>query len=174
MPDAEVLTVLADEMDVFMGLRRVEAARTEIGELGPWDGARAEPPAAQPTEPPMAGEGQAVLATWHLMLDAGRGQDGEPHLAGTARRPVARLSAETAAAIGVADGADVTVTRDGLTGDGGTGGAAITLPAEVTEMPDYVVWLPTRSVGSPVRAALRADAGTVVTLSAGDTSGGTE
>jgi len=31
-----------------------------------------------------------VLATWHNLLDSGRMQDGEPNLAGTARRPVAR------------------------------------------------------------------------------------
>ena len=35
-----------------------------------------------------------------MLLDAGRLQDGEPHLAGTARPPVARLSAATAAEIG--------------------------------------------------------------------------
>ena len=46
--------------------------------------------------------GQAVLATWHLLLDAGRLQDGEPHLAGTAKKATAVLSASTAAEVGVA------------------------------------------------------------------------
>lgn len=30
------------------------------------------------------GAGEALLATWHNLLDAGRMQDGEPNLAGTA------------------------------------------------------------------------------------------
>ena len=45
-----------------------------------------------------------------MLLDDGRLQDGEPHLAGTARTPVVRLSAETASAIGAADGDNVTVS----------------------------------------------------------------
>ena len=40
--------------------------------------------AAQP------GPGEAVLAGWRMLLDAGRLQDGEPYLAGTARTPVVR------------------------------------------------------------------------------------
>ena len=58
------------------------------------------------------GTGEAVLAGWRMLLDAGRLQDGEPHLAGTARPPVARLSAATAAEIGAADGDPVTVSTD--------------------------------------------------------------
>ena len=84
------------------------------------------------------GAGQAVLASWRLLLDAGRLQDGEPYLAGTARPPVARLSAATAAEIGVADGDLVTVSTER---------GAITLPLAVTEMPDRVVWLPLNSAG---------------------------
>ncbi len=37
-----------------------------------------------------------MLATWHLMLDSGRLQDGEAFLAGTAARPVARVAAALA------------------------------------------------------------------------------
>ena len=37
------------------------------------------------------------LATWHQLIDAGRMQDGEPYLAGTARPAVARVSPATAA-----------------------------------------------------------------------------
>ena len=44
-----------------------------------------------------------------MLLDAGRLQDGEPYLAGTARPPVVRLSAATAAEIGADDGDLVTV-----------------------------------------------------------------
>ena len=45
-----------------------------------------------------------MLTGWRMLLDEGRMQDGEPHLAGTARKPVVRLSADTAAEIGAADG----------------------------------------------------------------------
>ena len=41
--------------------------------------------------------GEAVLATWHELLDAGRGQDGDEHLAGTAKPARAIMSAATAA-----------------------------------------------------------------------------
>ena len=82
---------------------------------------------------PRPGPGQAVLATWRQLLDDGRMQDGEPYLAGTARPVLARMSAATAAEAGVADGGKVTVATDR---------GALTLPVEVTEMPDRVVWLP--------------------------------
>jgi NADH-quinone oxidoreductase subunit G len=90
-----------------------------------------------------------------MLLDLGSLQDGEEHLAGTARRPVARLSPATAAELGAVDGDSVTVT-----GPIGT----ITLPLVVTPMPDQVVWVPMRSTGSQVRAALGAAPGDVVTL----------
>lgn len=34
----------------------------------------------------------------------------------------------------------------------------------MTDMPDHVVWLPTNSAGSAVRATLHADAGDLVSL----------
>ena len=88
-------------------------------------------------------------------VDAGRMQDGEPFLAGTAPAARARLSAATAEAVGVTDGEPLTVsTRSG----------AITVPAQLTDMPDHVVWLPTNSAGSAVRTTLRVDAGDLVSL----------
>jgi NADH-quinone oxidoreductase subunit G len=60
---------------------------------------------------------------------------------------VARLSASDAERLGVADGADVTVS---------SAYGAVTVPVLVTErMLDGVVWLPTNSVGCAVRAELR-------------------
>ena len=43
----------------------------------------------------------------------------------------------------------------------------IGLPAEVTEMPDGVVWLPTNSIGSSVRRVLGVTSGAVVTVRRG-------
>jgi NADH-quinone oxidoreductase subunit G len=158
LPDVRVLHVLAQAMGVDLGLPDVHAARVELAELGRWDGDRPSAPTVAAVTEPEAGKGEARLASWHLLLDAGRLQDGEPFLAATAKRPVARLAAATAAEIGVGDGDDVTVSS--------THGS-ITLPLVVTAMPERVVWLPTNSAGSAVRATLRTAAGAVVRLTAG-------
>ena len=158
MPDGRVLDVLADAMDVHLGLPDTAAAHREYAGLPPWQGTRAPAPQVPAAPVPAPEAGQAVLATWPMLLDRGRMQDGEPHLAGTARRAVARLSAATAAEVGVAAGEPVTVR---------TGRGAVVLPVEVTPMPDGVVWLPTNSAGSAVRRDLGALAGDVVTLTFG-------
>ncbi|MEE6294419.1 NADH-quinone oxidoreductase subunit G [Georgenia wangjunii] len=155
LSDRQVLTGLADEMGVALGCETLTAVHAQLGELTAWEGERPAVPAGPAGEPPAAAEGEAVLATWKLQLDAGRGQDGDPHLAGTAHRPVVRLSAATAAALGVADGAALTVR-----GPAGT----ITLPLAVTTMPERVVWLPENSPGSSVHEMLGAGAGAVVAL----------
>jgi NADH-quinone oxidoreductase subunit G len=82
-------------------------------------------------------------------------QDGEPYLAGTARRTAARVSGATATAVGVGDGDKVTVA---------TAAGSVTVPVDVVEMVDDVVWLPTNSPGSAVRAELGAGHGSRVTL----------
>jgi NADH-quinone oxidoreductase subunit G len=159
MSDVRVLHSLAEAMGVDLALPDVDAARQEISELGLWDGDRAafEPAAAEPARP---ADGEAVLATWPELLDAGRLQDDEPFLAGTARTPVARVSAATAAGLGVTDGDPVTVSTDR---------GAVTAPVLVTAMPDGVVWLPTNATGVPVRSALAAASGSLVRLAAGST-----
>jgi NADH-quinone oxidoreductase subunit G len=108
-----------------------------------------------PSQPAKPGDGQAVLASWRLLLDAGRLQDGEPHLAGTAHASVARMSAATAAGIGAADDDLVTVRTER---------GEITLPLEVTDMADGTVWLPLNSPGSSVHAQLGVTAGAVVSI----------
>jgi len=157
MPDHRVLDALADRMDVALGLRTIGQVHAEIDQLGAWDGARVPAPDVAAGAPPEIGPGEVVLATWHQLLDAGRCQDGERFLAGTAQRPVARLSAGTAAAVGAVTGDAVTVR---------TAAGQVTLPLVVTPMPDGVVWVPTASTGSMVRTTLRADAGDVVTVTA--------
>jgi NADH-quinone oxidoreductase subunit G len=93
-----------------------------------------------------------------MLLDSGRLQDGEAFLAGTAKRPVARISAATAAGAGVVDGGLLAVSTDAGT---------IQLPVVVTDMPDHVVWLPTNSPGSAVRESLHAGPGALVRLAPG-------
>ncbi|UQX11693.1 NADH-quinone oxidoreductase subunit G [Candidatus Mycobacterium methanotrophicum] len=157
-PDLRVLDTLADEMGIDLGLPTVEAARAELDALGVWAGTRGAVPNVAAAAAPKPAAGQAVLAGWRMLLDAGRLQDGEPHLAGTARTPVVRLSAKTADAIGAADGAEVTVSTDR---------GAITLPLTITEMADNVVWLPLNSPGSAVHRTLGVTAGAVVQIGVG-------
>ncbi|MFF2269948.1 NADH-quinone oxidoreductase subunit G [Cellulosimicrobium cellulans] len=166
MTDHRVLDALADAAGVSLGLGTVDAVRAELDQLvgdGAWDGERAAAPEVETAEPPAVAPGTAVLASWRLLLDDARGQDGERYLAGTAKRPVARLSAATAAAADVFDGDVVRVSTDR---------GAITLPVVVTDMVDHVVWLPLRSPGSSVHATLGAVPGDVVRLETVSTDGG--
>jgi NADH-quinone oxidoreductase subunit G len=155
LSDFRALDMLADQMDVVLGLRGVERVRSEIAELDAWEGSRAVGPGVGAVDPAQPGPGHAVLATWHQLLDAGRLQDDEPYLAGTAHAPVARLSPATAAEVGVSDGAGLEVA---------TARGSITLPAVVTAMPDRVVWLPTNAPASRVRSTLGVGAGAVVSI----------
>ena len=153
--DLEVLGRIADAMDVHLGLPDAAAARREIAGLGSWPGIRPAAPAVPSCPPARPGAGQAVLATWHQLLDTGRMQDGEPFLAGTARPAVARMSAATAAEAGTAGERKVTVTTER---------GSVTVPVQTADMPVGVVWLPAHSAGCEVRRALGAGHGTVVTL----------
>ncbi|HET7310810.1 MAG TPA: NADH-quinone oxidoreductase subunit G [Mycobacteriales bacterium] len=159
LPDARVLDWIAEAMGVTLGTPTAAAVQAEIQQLGGWTGARPADPQEAAGRPENAGGGSAVLATWHLLLDDGRLQDGEPYLAGTRKPAVARLSATTAKEIGAVDGGPVTVQTDR---------GEVTLPVAVTpDMADGVVWLPTCSPGSHVRTALGAGSGDVVRVSAG-------
>jgi len=158
LSDVRVLHVLADAMGTTLGLPDVASARDELDEIGAWDGSPATFVAVTPDPATPAADGEAVLATWPMLLDAGRLQDDEPYLAGTARSAVARMSAGTAAAHGLTDGRPVVVSTDH---------GEITAPVLVTEMPDGVVWLPTNSADVAVRRQLAAGNGSHVRLQAG-------
>ena len=161
MSDHRVLDLLSGEMGEALGVRTLEAARADMRALGPWTGPRATVPAVPPAPRAEASSleaGQAVLATWHHLLDSGRMQDGEPFLAGTAPKAWALLSAKTAATVGLSAGDTVRVS---------VGSDFITVPLTITDMADHVIWLPTNSPGSAVRQALGVDAGTVVSLTKG-------
>ncbi len=161
LTDADVLDAIAGEADIWLGIRGRQAAFDELVELGAWEGTRTAAPAVQ-ADSPVAVESvaTAVLSTWAMLLDQGRLQDGEPYLAGTAHRAVVRLSQATAAGLGLSSGvggAAVTVSTDR---------GEITLPLAVTPMPDGVVWLPSNSYGSPVRAVLGVGNGDLVQIGA--------
>ena len=154
-PDLRVLHFLADEIGVDLGLPTAAAAGEELARLGLWAGPRTAAPQVTPAAPARPGPGEAVLAGWRMLLDAGRLQDGEPYLAGTARAPLVRLSAATAAEIGAAQGDLITV---------GTDRGEITLPLAITDMGDRIVWLPLNSPGSAVHQQLGVTVGALVSI----------
>jgi len=158
LSDSRVLSMIATQIGVVTFAPDVKTQRAELAALGSWDGERAEAPSVPAAEPATVGAGEAVLATWRQLLDRGLLQDGDPFLGATARSAVARLSPATASSVGVADGAEVTISTD-------TG--SVTLPLVVTAMPDGVVWLPANSDGSTPRATLGAGHGDVVRISGG-------
>ncbi|MER6359552.1 NADH-quinone oxidoreductase subunit G [Kitasatospora sp. NPDC001527] len=155
-PDLRVLSMLADALGHRLGLPDVRAARLELDRFAPWEGERPAAPAAHPGLLPRPATGQAVLAGWRLLLDRGSLQEGDPHLAGTRHRAVARISPTTAEEIGAVD---ATALR--LTGPAGS----VTLPLEIgKEMPDRTVWIPLNSTPGGAYRTLGTTIGHLVTI----------
>ena len=136
--DVRVLAMLAKEMKQSLGFADTAAAGKEFRALGTWDGARAAAPTPAPHE--VSQGGNAELISWRLLLDLGSLQEEEPHLAGTARKAIARLSSATAQKHGIG-------TSIKISGEDGT----LILPVEITEMPEDLVWVPENSINSQVR-----------------------
>ncbi|MFF3272877.1 NADH-quinone oxidoreductase subunit G [Streptomyces chrestomyceticus] len=157
LPDARVLHMLADAMDVHLALPDVRAVRRELTALGTWDGTYAADPLETGRALPRPEPGEAVLAGHRLLLDQGRMQEGDEALAGTRHAAVARMSPATAEETGVKDGDLLAVT--------GSAGS-VRLPLAVTPMPDRVVWLPLNSVGGGVAADTGARPGELVKVAA--------
>lgn len=153
--DGRVLQMLADAMDVHLGLPDLRTTRAELDRLGAWDGARAHEPVEVAAGLPRPAAGEAVLAGHRLLLDQGRLQDGDDALAGTRHAAHARVSAATAAEAGVKNG-------DVLAVSGPAG--VVELPLRITEMPDRVVWLPLNSTGSGVASDTGALPGALVRI----------
>ncbi|UDY23908.1 NADH-quinone oxidoreductase subunit NuoG [Nocardioides sp. Kera G14] len=151
LSDARVLDGIAHEL----GVGSEDPARPRVGtSAGPASAGAADvgrhgfPGAGGVLADEVQARGRFHLATWKLMLDNGIMQRGDKDLAATARSAVARLSAASAARLG----ASVTIT-----GDRG----AITLPAEVADLDDDVVWVPANSFGNGVLADLASPGSTV-------------
>ncbi|MFE0514681.1 molybdopterin-dependent oxidoreductase, partial [Streptomyces sp. NPDC058964] len=153
--DARVLQMLADAMDVHLGLPDLRTTRAELNRLGTWDGPRASEPSVTTAVLPRPAAGEAVLAGHRLLLDQGALQEGDEALAGTRHAAHARVSSATAAEAGVKDGDVLAVT--------GPAGVA-EFPVRVTEMPDRVVWLPLNSAGNGVASDAGVLPGTLVRI----------
>ena len=154
MSDHRVLDLLAREIGVDLGTGTVEAVSAELASL----------PAAAPSERPAPADAASasaksptgstlVLSTWHQLVDEGSLQQGEPHLAGTGRVAVARISPATAKRLNLAGVLAISANRS----------TAIELPVAVTDgMVDGVVWVPSKSPGSWVADQLGVRAGETV------------
>jgi NADH-quinone oxidoreductase subunit G len=173
LSDCRVLDTLAVEMDVDLFTQTPAAAAADLarvlnatqiseGYVAEEDPHRSEiqqTKVSAASDNPESGNaasdntksGNAILSTWRQLLDDGSLQVDEPHLAGTARPVVARISAATAKG---RRWAKISTAR-----------GSITLPAEIADLPDDVVWLPGNSAGSHVRATLAAGHGSRVSLS---------
>ena len=149
MADAEVLGMLADAMGARIGPHDVRGIQAQFGALGPWRGARA---AMAPASAAHAKPG-TVLASWRLLLDLGVMQEGEPHLAATARPTVAMINA----ALWQALGSPSRVTVSGPSG-------SVTVDVDVADVIDGVVWLPMNSEGCVINRDLGVQPGDAVQI----------
>lgn len=154
--DARVLAMLADTMDSGIGRGDASELRAEIAQLGHWSGARIPAPDARPAAVTSDG---LRLASWRLLLDRGVMQQGEPHLAATARPSEAVMSPATAAAQGLTEAATITVS---------TSAGSITLPLRLDEVAHDTVWVPMNSSESVILTDLKAVAGATVSVSMGE------
>ncbi|MFC0315941.1 NADH-quinone oxidoreductase subunit G [Gordonia phosphorivorans] len=160
LSDHRVLHALAAAADTDLGCDSGADIHREFAAIGSWRGERVTPPgstAAPSSTPAPAHADTFTLATWRMLLGDGRLQDNEPHLAGTARRPVVRLSPAAAAALHLSDGDPVTCSTER---------GSVTLPLAITDMPDRVVWLPMNAPRAPLPPALAGRSGIDVRVGA--------
>ncbi len=131
MTDLRILAALADAMGGDLGFRTPAAAWLDLAELGAWDGDRPVAPSIPDAGAQAVPDG-LVLASWRQLLDGSSGNDHELALRATARPAVARISPDTAAALGAGD--VVCVAH---------GQRRLMLPVMPTPgMVDGVVWVP--------------------------------
>jgi NADH-quinone oxidoreductase subunit G len=159
LTDTRVLAGISDELDRSLGYRTVDEARSEMREIEPWDGERAEMTSAERPRPPLVSNGSFTVSTWRLLIDDSRAVDGEPHLRATGRRPVAVLSSAALARLGVGTGDSVTVSTEI---------DHLTVPVTAGDIDDAVVWLPSNSGGVSLQERLGVGAGGVVTIRGGE------
>jgi NADH-quinone oxidoreductase subunit G len=153
--DLRILSMIAEEMGISLNLGTVTAAAKEIASLGAWDGARSHFNKVAPQSQPSLNSDQALITSWRRLLDLGTLQEGEEHLAGTARRTVAVISPKRAQAMGVVDGDLLKIS---------TAQGSVTLSALVENIHDDALWAPRNSRGSQLLVNLGVAHGAVVTV----------
>lgn len=161
MSDVRVLAALADAMGSDLGFRTPVQARADFDEICDWEGARAQFEPVENLNP--AKPAGTVLASWHFAMDDARLMDHSGALKQTAPKPVARLSAATAARLGVVDGQTIEI---------GNGERAVRLPLSINaSMVDDVVWAPTNT-GVALLSELGVTPGGSVTVAGVEGTGG--
>ena len=153
--DLRILSMIAEEMGISINLGTVTAATKEIASLGNWDGARTSFNKVAAVAQPSLNADQALITSWRRLLDLGTLQQGEEHLAGTARQTVAVISPKRAQALGVVDGDQLKIS---------TAQGSVTLSALVENIHDDAVWAPRNSRGSQLLVNLGVAHGAVVTV----------
>jgi NADH-quinone oxidoreductase subunit G len=153
--DLRILSMIAEEMGISLNLGTVTSAAKEIASLGVWDGARAQFNKVAPQTQPSLNNDQALITSWRRLLDLGTLQEGEEHLAGTARRTVAVISPKRAQSMGVVDGDQLKIS---------TPQGSVTLSALVENIHDDAIWAPRNSRGSQLLVNLGVAHGAVVTV----------
>ena len=162
LSDARVLELIATELDAPVGPGDLTHLREELTALGRWTGERDVPPSVPAGAAPRPAAGEAVLASWRMLLDDGTLQVGEPHLAATARPARAVVSTGLARGLGVREGEAVRISSEH---------GELTLPvAIVADAVDGVVWVPANSTPSRPLAVLRVGAGALVSVAAAGAS----
>jgi NADH-quinone oxidoreductase subunit G len=150
LTDAGVLSMLASAMDVQLN-GDTRALRKEMNSLQTWSGSR-----TNVNKHEVAAATGTTLATWRLLIDSGVMQEGEPHLAATARPSVVVVNAAMFEQLGQPEVITVTGPK-----------GSITLPAKVAEVSSESVWLPMNSPESHIYAQLGCGYGEVVTVKGG-------
>jgi NADH-quinone oxidoreductase subunit G len=150
LTDAGVLSMLASAMDVQLN-GDTRALRKEMNSLQPWSGSRTELKPHADSVPV-----GTTLATWRLLIDSSVMQEGEPHLAATARPSLVAVSSAMFEQLGKPEVITVTGPK-----------GSITLPAQVAEVSSESVWLPMNSPESHIYAQLGCGYGEVVTVKGG-------
>jgi NADH-quinone oxidoreductase subunit G len=153
--DLRILSMIAEEMGASINLGTVTAATKELASLGNWDGTRVTLNKVAAISQPSLNADQALITSWRRLLDLGTLQEGEEHLAGTARRTVAVISPKRAQALGVVDGDQLKIS---------TKLGSVTLSALVENIHDDAVWAPRTSRGSQLLVNLGVAHGAVVTV----------
>ncbi len=156
MPDREVLSMIARELGIDLGVDDLNRVYAEVNPLMVWRGRRVEAPTEVTSVATQVAAGDFVLASHKVMIDLGRMLDGAHDLRQSARQVVALVSPSSMQDLGLEE--DETVA---ITGPRGT----MMVPIEAGNVPDRVVWLPECSVGNGIFEDL-APAGASVTVTA--------
>ena len=134
LSDARVLHLIANELGIkFADDAKSAALHKSLTEL---KSTTKKPAMTKVSAVESAG---LVLAGLRQLIDNGSLQNGEAHLATTAREAVAKVNAKTAADHGLIDGNLVVLEAPG---------GKLVIPVEIAAVADQTIWLPLNSDGS--------------------------